>query len=199
MIEMYSGLANKIAKFLILLTENENSNNMNKDVEVISYGVELLLSSIVNLILVLMIGSYLFGVQETIIFTLLFCPIRQFSGGFHANSYLGCTIGFLVLFMTIGNLINIVNNIWYYFLECIICIGFIGIISPIDTENKRLNKQLRDKCRKKIMIILGIEFFGIVVFFVLLKNKFLHAATMALVIESVLLGLGKIKNKKGVN
>ena len=189
--KMYSRCANKIAAFLIMITEKENCKN--KDLEVISYGVELLLSSTVNLIIVLTIGSFLFGVRETVAFTLLFCPIRQYSGGFHARSYLECTMGFLVLFVVIGDLICFVDNNWCYLVGCIVCIVLIWIISPVDTKNKRLGEQLRDKCRRKIKIILGVEFVCIVVLFILTHNEYLRAATMALAMNSVLLGWGNYK------
>lgn len=74
---------------------------------------------------------------------------------------------------------------------------FVGMISPVDTENKRLDKQLRDNCKKKIWIILGVEVVCVSAFFVFSRVEFLQAAVMALIIESILLGVGKLVNKKG--
>lgn len=193
---MYHKLADKLANILILLAEKEVANNKSKDVEVISYGIELLLSSVVNLILVLMIGTYFFGILKTIAFILVFCPLRQFSGGFHANSYLGCSIGFLVLFLGIGSVIQFIEYGWICFLICIVLICFILFISPIDTENKRLDHGLREKCKKRIRLILGIELITVVILFSLGQTEFLQIAVAALSVESFLLGLGQIVNRR---
>lgn len=66
--DMYSKLANKLANVLISLGMKTDISNRYKDAQVISYGIELILSSIVNLILVLALGGYFFGIWKTIIF-----------------------------------------------------------------------------------------------------------------------------------
>lgn len=193
---MYHKIADKLANILILLAEKEVVNNKSKDVEVISYGIELLLSSVINLILVLMIGTYFFGILKTIAFILFFCPLRQFSGGFHAKSYLGCSIGFLILFLGIGSAVQFIGYGWICFLICILLICFIFLISPIDTENKRLDHGLREKCKKRIHLILGIELITVAIFFSLGQTEFLQIVVAALSVESFLLGVGQIVNRR---
>lgn len=193
---MYHKFADKLANILVLLAEKGDVVNSSTDIHVISYGIELLLSSVVNLMLVLMIGFYFWGILNTIIFILFFCPIRQFSGGFHADSYAGCTIGFLILFLVMGSVIKLIEYEWIDFLGCLLLIGFILIISPIDTENKRLDRGLREKCKKRIRLILGIELIAIVILFLSGQMEFLQMAVTALSVESFLLGLGQIVDRR---
>lgn len=193
---MYNRIADKLADMLIRMSGRNEKGDTVGNKEVISYGLELILSSIVNLILVLVIGEWMYGIWETIIFIMLFCPIRQFSGGIHANSYLKCTIVFLALFTVVGNLFYIIDNIVSYFIICIVCIVYIGIMPPIDTENKRMSQELRNKCKKKVLFLLGIETVIIILFSVLRKKRFMCAAATAVFIESVLLAAGKIENRK---
>ena len=91
---MYNKHATKVANLLTSLAGSNSMENKDTDIQVIIYGIELLLSSFVNLILVMIVGGYFFGILPTLVFILFFCPIRQFSGGFHAKSYMTCTIGF---------------------------------------------------------------------------------------------------------
>lgn len=193
---MYGRVADQLADFLIGASGRNKENDTARNKEVISYGLELLISSVVNLVLVLAIGGWMYGIWETIIFIMLFCPIRQFSGGFHANSYLKCMIGFLALFTAVGNLFYIINNSVSYFIISLACIIYIGIMSPIDTENKRMNQELRDKCKKKVLFLLGIEAVIIILFLVLEKRRFMCVAAVAVFIESTLLTAGKIVNRK---
>lgn len=192
---MYSRLANKFACFLILHFQSDNENDLCKNVQVISYGIEIILSSIMNLLLVFVLGSCLWGWIETLVFILLFCPIRQFSGGYHAKTHLLCTIGFLTLFFLVGKFVYTFADFKGCIFMCIICIFIIGIVSPVDTRNKRMSECAKKNCRKKVIIILSIEIIIILSFGMVLRLRFIQAATVALLVECFLLGLGKCVNK----
>ena len=193
---MYNKHATKVANLLTSLAGSNSMENKDTDIQVIIYGIELLLSSFVNLILVMIVGGYFFGILPTLVFILFFCPIRQFSGGFHAKSYMTCTIGFLVLYFVLGNGMSFVRNEWICFGTWIVLGGLVFVISPIDTENKRLDKQLKSECKKKIGLILCIELVVMIVFFGLGKLHFLQMAVTALCAECILLVLGWFVNQK---
>ena len=85
----------------------------------------------------------------------------------------------------------------------IVCFGLwlifgrvILSVSPIDTENKRLDQKLKCICKKKIGLLLCIELVSLIVFMILDRIIFLQMAVTALGIESILLLLGKIVNQK---
>jgi accessory gene regulator B len=192
---MYNIIANKLANILVSYA-GDSIDSKCKNIEVVTYGIELLMSSIVNLIFVMIIGGYFFGTFATFVFVLFFCPIRQFSGGYHAKSYITCTVGFLVLFLLFGNIMMFIEN-------TIVCFGLwlifgrvILSVSPIDTENKRLDQKLKCICKKKIGLLLCIELVSLIVFMILDRIIFLQMAVTALGIESILLLLGKIVNQK---
>lgn len=193
---MYSKLADKFAQFLILKFQSDISDDRIKNVQVISYGIQIIVSSIVNLLLVLVLGSYLWGWVETLIFILFFCPIRQYSGGYHAKTFLSCTVGFLGLYSLISGLVYSFSDLIVCIFICIICMFIIGVVSPIETENKRINKSLKKKCRKKIIFIICFDIIVILIFAISLKFRLVQTATIALSIECVLLGLGMFVNKR---
>ena len=59
------------------------------------YGFELLVSSVIETISLLLIGLCTEKLIDTIIFIISFSSIRVFSGGYHANSYSNSCILFV--------------------------------------------------------------------------------------------------------
>lgn len=74
----------------IALSVYNNSDKIPLDIYI--YGFELLVSSVIETISLLLIGLLTGKFVETVIFIISFSSIRVFSGGYHANSYLKCFI-----------------------------------------------------------------------------------------------------------
>lgn len=65
---MYNRIANKLANILVSFA-GDSIDSRCKNIEVITYGIELLLSSVVNLILVMIIGGlFLVHLQHLFLF-----------------------------------------------------------------------------------------------------------------------------------
>jgi accessory gene regulator B len=94
---MYKKLVVKFFREVINQAENEDEK------EVVVYGLEVMMATIVNLLVLLFMGFISNNLLGTIIFIGCFCMIRGQAGGFHANSYLTCllcsvfTFGFIIL------------------------------------------------------------------------------------------------------
>ena len=69
----------------IALSVYNNSDKIPLDIYI--YGFELLVSSVIETISLLLIGLLTGKFVETVIFIISFSSIRVFSGGYHANSY----------------------------------------------------------------------------------------------------------------
>lgn len=74
----------------IALSVCNDSDKIPHDIYI--YGFELLVSSVIETISLLLIGLLTGKFVETVIFIISFSSIRVFSGGYHANSYLKCFI-----------------------------------------------------------------------------------------------------------
>ena len=53
------------------------------------------------IVVILFIGYILNRFKETALFLLCYCPIRQFTGGYHADNYKKCLLSFILIY--IGN------------------------------------------------------------------------------------------------
>lgn len=121
------------------------------------YGIELMLSSLIGTIVVLIIGVLFQSVIESIIFMISLSLIRFFSGGYHAKTYLRCD----TVFALSALLVFITNKLYIkYFMEynIIIHIGvfivsfiIMAIFSPVENENKKIDKF--DRLKFKIISI----------------------------------------------
>ena len=90
----------------------------------------------------------------------MFIAIRQFTGGYHADSYFKCNLTFAVVTVLVFGFTKMAvysetytmpNHILFLFLSFIIVFHF----SPIENENKPLDQEQK-KRNKKIAIVLAL-------------------------------------------
>lgn len=80
---------------------------INDDLDVYTYGCELVISSFLGILLSLLSGLFLSNFFETTVFLILFIILRRYTGGFHANSHFNCILGTSLLSIILNMLINI--------------------------------------------------------------------------------------------
>lgn len=154
---MIKSCADKITSFLIC------SNTIDKDEEKIySYGFEVMIAFIVNIVVILSIGCYLDLFLETILFLICYCSIRQFAGGYHAESYRNCLFVFIVLYLSNSFIVErLIYNKLQYLIMGFALISYIGIsiISPLEHRNNPLSKNERKKYKNIVIYWTGLIFF----------------------------------------
>lgn len=83
---MLSSVCNRLAHRL------SDEPNEKEQVEVITFGLELIFSELSKLIILLLLGYFLNVMLEVIIITVVFSSFRMLSGGVHLDSFLGCLL-----------------------------------------------------------------------------------------------------------
>lgn len=121
------------------------------------YGIEITISSMLNVILILLIGIVFNSLVESIAFLLCFIPLRQFTGGYHAKSYFLCNLTFSVSF-SIALLVYYLTKEYIttyvgILIVMITCVIFFSEC-PIENKNKPLSPN-KKKVHKALSIILG--------------------------------------------
>ena len=81
-----------ISKILTFITEQNGISNDEEVQDFYRYGIEISISSLLNIILVLQVGLLIGHLLESVIYLILFILIRSFSGCFHAYSYFRCNL-----------------------------------------------------------------------------------------------------------
>lgn len=92
---------------------------MSKDViteeekEVCAYGMELIISGIINVSLVIIIGLITCNIWYAIVYNIMMVVIRMYTGGYHADTHLGCNICYCGVFL-ISFIILRINRVGNY-------------------------------------------------------------------------------------
>lgn len=130
-----------------------------QDVNLYSYGINLLLSYLLNIFTILLIGLLENKLIETIFFTAIFVFIRSYSGGLHFSKFIYCYIGTVIVISLFIQLykfsipITILNTIFFL-------ISFIlFIINPMDNKNRKfdsIEKKVFSKKSKRNIILVSI-------------------------------------------
>ena len=194
---MISTLSEKIVCRLI---DTSIINNTEKELYV--YGFFMLLSQILYFFHTLMFGILLSIVLQSVVFYVAFQFIRTSAGGIHASSELKCEVATTVSLLLCLGFIKICG---LYNIKIIILIitmvaaAFIFILCPLDTSEKPLNKKEKIYFRKKSWIILLMILTIIGVSSCLEINTLIYPCSMSLILESILLILGKMKEIRKKN
>jgi accessory gene regulator B len=129
---------------------------------VIRYGLELFILKVlfisVIFILSLVVGCFV----ETLIFMVLFVPLRESAGGFHSQSRIACFIESLCLvgLVLIVVKIPVLRTLYIEHIvagAAIVAAAVIIIFAPVDNADKRLTNEEQGIQRRKTRIILAVE------------------------------------------
>ncbi|MGO0904341.1 accessory gene regulator ArgB-like protein [Clostridioides difficile] len=191
---MIESCANKITSFLII-----NKTIEQKEYDLYLYGFKTLIAFIVNIIVILFTGYVLNRFKETALFLLCYCPIRQFTGGYHADDYKKCLLSFILIYLTNIYLIeSLMSKKLDYIIIIIMCISYIGIyfLSPLEHRNNPLSKKEKQKYRKIAVCLISIVLlFSIIgVNFNITYRYSIYAASVIICIFTMLI-LGLIKQQ----
>lgn len=131
-----------------------------EDIEIYKYGFEMICSTTLGFIITIIIGMILRMFFLSIVYYTMFVAIRQFTGGYHANSYFKCNM----MFATVTSLVfvftkmavysktyTIPNHILFLILSFIVVLHF----APVENENKPLD-QNQKKRNKNISVALTL-------------------------------------------
>lgn len=127
-----------------------------------------------NLLTTLIIGALLHKFIETLIFMLVFIPLRSFAGGYHCEKAESCFILSISVYLTVMLSYKYLCGIsayWIYVI-CLADLITVLILSPVVSPNKPLSEKVKNKNR---CISIFITVLYITVALVILYYKILYA------------------------
>ena len=130
----------------IILNFMIKNNVISKDTEEIEfyrYGIEITLSSLINIALISIIGIVTNYTFESTMFLAVFIIMRSFTGGYHANTYIKCNLVTSISFVILLLIFKIIRHIS---LKSIILIAIfqvvtIVLLAPIENKNKPIENR----------------------------------------------------------
>lgn len=147
------------------------------------------MSSLLNVILIMGIGIIFRSVIESVIFLSCFILIRQFTGGFHADTYLKCNCSFCVSFLAVLIMHHMTFdkvNTWCSVAISALCTAIIIFYCPIEHINKPIPNSKR-KFHKFIATLLSVIYGTVGTIMVATSNKYGVLILYTLVLVTVLI------------
>lgn len=192
----------KILNRTIAFIERNNSIDAEK-AEVIRYGLEILLLKVVFYIASIAVGILMHSFWECLIFLVSFSAIRSLAGGYHADTRIKCFIESMFMLMAILAALKVFPKILFGYgvllAAAFTAVTVIWVLSPIDTENKRLTIKERKILKIKTRSVLIIETVICLSAYLLNYDKAACTIMLALIMTAVLIVIGGIKNTKEIS
>lgn len=147
-------VAHNLTEFFI-----ENKIIKEEEKEIYHYSFELLLSSILNFLSILVLAVLGNHLVETLIFVLVFFTLRTQAGGYHARTHWRCYLLTMINYLVFVILLNVIplEIVWLISLSFeIISVIAIYALAPIADENKPLDdgEYMRYKSKSRILIMI---------------------------------------------
>ena len=189
---------NSLVSMILRFLSNQKVINQDEDTQAFyRYGIELCISSILNIVLVLLIGIILNCILESIVFLIVFIFLRSFMGGYHASTYFRCNLlmctSFVLLFLIYDN-ITLVNNMLFFVISITYIIVITLLFCPVENPNKPIPKEKQSKL-KLLSIILGIMFYILAVVLINNNIKFGIMIVLTETLISTLVIIAKLKER----
>ena len=189
---MISEISKRISLFLC-----RKSIIKHDDIEIYEYGFETICSTTLGFIITLVIGLIFRMFFLSIAYYIIFVAIRQFTGGYHANSYFKCNLTFSAVTTCVFSLTKVAiysktytipNHILFLFLSFIVIFHF----SPIENENKPLDQKQKKRNRCiAIVLTLTVSILSCAIYIVSVQVSALLAFTQLAI--AVLIVITKIE------
>lgn len=195
---MIKRVSQRLVEFLIEMNVIDDEREAR---DYYNYGVEITVSSILNIILILVLGMIFNCLKEAAVFLLVFVPIRQFTGGFHASTYFKCNLLFCILFLAVICIYlftyETIGQIWEMWILIFSEAIFITEC-PVENKNKILSSHLKSK--NKILSSLVSVFYGVIGIILRINNIPLGLIVIyTILLIAVLVIAGKISNNIELN
>lgn len=130
---------------------------------VYQYGFQIGLEMLCCFVTCLAIAIYLHMIPEFIVFTSIFILLRTYAGGVHLNSFFAC----FLCSVTVQTAVMAFSCIYKLPIAAawsviLICGALIARLSPVESQNWKLDDDEKRHCRKvTIKIVAGIVLFAI--------------------------------------
>lgn len=166
------------------------------------YGIEITISSILNIILILSCSLIVGDVPAGLIYLFIFIFLRSFTGGYHATTYFRCNATFVLTFLVTFCFYKAIVyfEIPFFVSVTIALVNLIPIVvlSPVPNKHKPLAHEQRKRAYKlSIIIALVLSLIGLT----LLSINILAGAMMIMTVTmvSVLMIIENILQRSGIH
>lgn len=172
-----------------------------EDVRVYAYGMELVLSTAINFVIIIITALYFKCYMELLLFLAPFFIFRQLIGGYHAVTHFRCSLLMIFMLLSYIALLNYIKMFSStYLVGFLIAVSFLlnYFLAPAEHPNKPLSTDDVLRLRREANIAFLI-FVCIVLFFIAAHR--IESATLisvGLFVSSAVMLIGKLVYSKNI-
>lgn len=170
--------------------------------DIYQYGIEITLSSILNVVLVMGASLLLNDLIAGVLFLTIFIFVRSFTGGFHASTYFKCNFFMLLTFLLSWSISKVlfIYNCGFFFMLLLSLLNFIPIItfSPVPNVYKMLSNEAK-KRNHILSIALSISVSTLGLFLVYLTMYYGYQIILTVSAISVMMIIEIIRGRRKSN
>lgn len=126
--------------------------NLDRDlIPVYAYGLELLLASTLNILLIIFAACLFHVPYAGLFFLLAFIPLRVTAGGFHASTHFRCTLVCMATFILTIALTRCIHDVYRPIVSMALCLFDLATViylapveaiqKPLTTSEQRINRR----------------------------------------------------------
>lgn len=162
------GLSERITDYLVRKGEISK-----EEVKIYHYGFTVAIDTVVDMVVLFIIGILMKHLIATIIFILVFTTVRIYTGGYHARTRIAC-IGItgmsLIFNIVVSEFISKAGiSFYYYIVVSVFSVLITYLKAPVKNENKILeDEEVIVYHRKSLMLV---SFFVIIAGICLLLHR----------------------------
>lgn len=188
-----------VAWWIVKKLEHNNVELKKKESqEICAYGIEITLSTIVNYVLLIVIGAVFKNIISSVIFGIVFSTIRHYIGGYHCTTYLRCNLTFCGIFTSVLLLGQILLS-WINISILILILLWSGLgvwyLGPVENKYKPVTEKQLQQCHTIAKYIYIFDL-AISVFLYLWKPYYGIITALTLLSVVVLLPIGIIAERR---
>lgn len=143
------------------------------DIDVCKYGLDVFVSSFLEIASILILSAVMGLVKETILLFVSFIPLRLYAGGYHANTKLKCYVISLVMYFSFYGVLKILPDKMYSLSG--IALTMLSLVTvllkaPIIHNNKNVNS-IEIHNYRKLSVVIGLIETAVVLALILIFSK----------------------------
>lgn len=188
--ELLARLAGKIGNNLV-----HSGVIKEEDAEIYIYGINQILTSVLNVSSALIIGL-IFGVfTEVAIFMAAYIPLRSFAGGYHAITPLRCYVFSVIMLIVVSIGLKYLHIAeWIYYAVLVAATLVVLVLAPVEDRNKPLDEIEHKVYKRRTVIITAAELIIALLLKLLISDNLFIAIVYSFTVLSLMLIAGKAKN-----
>lgn len=168
--------------------------------EIYRYGLRLILADLVNFAIILACGVLLKRVLCALVFLLVFCSVRKYSGGFHAKTFWLCRLTMAVTFLSVVGVSEMLCRNPYgtqtLIVLNLVSVAVIACFAPVRHPNKKLTEKQK-KTNKRNAVTAAVVFGAVSAGLIKVNNTISVTIGLTLTAIAVLVLIGILNTRGG--